>query len=182
MFANPDLFRPQSLTSTPADEEGSVAVAAARGSLRETEKRNIEDLSFDSLPGTQQECDRLKEAFAGWHWRTQTFTGPETSKAALRQVHSPYVLHLATHRFFEPATLSGPPSLQLAALSVGLRAGASPSPSPAVRPAHMAKWAKNGGCPTRSHSTFTNSKTSGHSAAYQENINSRQMHRTCARR
>jgi len=37
----------------------------------------------------------------------------------------------------------------------------------------MAKWAKNGGCPTRSHSTFTNSKTSGHSAAYQEN--SRQM-------
>ena len=38
-----------------------------------------------------------------------------------------------------------------------------------VRPVHMAKWAKNGRCPTRSHSTFTNSKTSGDSAAYQEN-------------
>jgi CHAT domain-containing protein/Tfp pilus assembly protein PilF len=118
VFANPDFFRAQSLPSAPAAEEGSVAVAAARGSLRGTEKRDLEDLIFDPLPGTQQECDRLKEAFAGWHWPTETFTGPEASKAALRQVHSPYVLHLATHGFFRPTTPSGTPSLQLAALSV----------------------------------------------------------------
>jgi CHAT domain-containing protein len=87
--------------------------------LHGTEKRDIEDLYFNSLPGTQQECDRLKEAFAGWHWRTEAFTGPVASEAALRQVHSPYVLHLATHGFFEPAAPSDTPSLQLAALSVG---------------------------------------------------------------
>jgi len=117
VFANPDLFRAQSLPSAPADGE-SVAVAAARGSLRGTEKRDIQDLNFDPLPGTQQECDRLKEAFAGWHWRTEAFTGPVASKAALRQVHSPYVLHLATHGFFEPAAPSDTQSPQLAALSV----------------------------------------------------------------
>jgi CHAT domain-containing protein len=54
------------------------------------------------LEGTQKECDRLVSAFKGWHWQAEAFTGPEATKAALRQVHSPYTLHLATHGFFQP--------------------------------------------------------------------------------
>ena len=98
VFANPDLTRVESL-GLAKDEYAAGAV---------------KDLNFDPLPGTQQECDRLREAFDGWHWRTETFTGPQATEAALRQVHSPYVLHLATHGFFEPAAPSDTQPLEQA--------------------------------------------------------------------
>jgi CHAT domain-containing protein len=103
VFANPDLTRVESLRLAK-DEHAA---------------RAVKDLHFDPLPGTQQECDRLREAFAGWHWRTEAFTGPQATKAALRQVHSPYVLHLATHGFFEPAEPSDPKSLEQLPVSFG---------------------------------------------------------------
>jgi CHAT domain-containing protein len=53
------------------------------------------------LPGTQQECDLLAKTFEGWHWQATSFTGQDATKAALLQIHSPYILHLATHGFFE---------------------------------------------------------------------------------
>jgi CHAT domain-containing protein len=106
VFANPDFALAENLL--PALADGALpSIAVDAGSVRGTEKRDLEDHnSFYPLPGTQQECDRLKEAFSGWSWRTEAFTGPQASKAALRQVHSPYVLHLATHGFFEPAAPS----------------------------------------------------------------------------
>jgi tetratricopeptide (TPR) repeat protein len=97
VFANPDFTLNLSHIVPRADGNPSIT-----GVLRGTEKRGMEDLTFDPLEGTQKECDRLAKAFQGWHWSAEVFTGGDATKAALLQVHSPYILHLATHGFFEP--------------------------------------------------------------------------------
>ena len=38
--------------------------------------------------------------FAGWGWTPSDFTKKEATKEALLRIHSPYILHLATHGFF----------------------------------------------------------------------------------
>jgi tetratricopeptide (TPR) repeat protein/CHAT domain-containing protein len=98
VFANPDFILRSSPIVPQADD---VASSVTAGILRGTEKRGIENLTFGPLEGTQKECDRLANAFQGWHWQPEVFTGQKATKAAVLQVHSPYILHLATHGFFE---------------------------------------------------------------------------------
>ena len=99
VFANPDfILRSSNPAVAQADGAASSVTAAA---LRGTEKKGIEELTFGPLEGTQKECDRLANAFESWHWSAEVFTGPNATKAALLQVHRPYILHLATHGFFE---------------------------------------------------------------------------------
>jgi tetratricopeptide (TPR) repeat protein len=98
VFANPDFILHSSPTVAQAD---GVASSVTAGTLRGNEKRGIEELTFGPLEGTQKECDRLVNAFQGWHWSPEIFTGLNATKAALLQVHAPYILHLATHGFFE---------------------------------------------------------------------------------
>jgi CHAT domain-containing protein len=74
--------------------------SANAGSIRGTEKRDIEDWSFESLKGTQKERDELIKKFVGWGWTPTDFTAKEATKEALLKIHSPYILHLATHGFF----------------------------------------------------------------------------------
>jgi len=50
----------------------------------------------ESLTGTQKESDELVKKFDGWGWTPTDFT----AKEALLKIHSPYILHLATHGFF----------------------------------------------------------------------------------
>ena len=83
------------------------------GSIRGSEKRDVEDWSFESLTGTQKESDELTKKFIGWGWTPTDFTAKEATKEALVKIRSPYILHLATHGFFakedptatQPATL-----------------------------------------------------------------------------
>jgi tetratricopeptide (TPR) repeat protein len=100
VFANPDFTISSSQTIAKTDDK---SLNPTGDTLRGTEKRGIEDLSFTPLEGTQKECERLTRAFEGWHWKVVSFTGKAATKEALFQVHSPYILHLATHGFFEPA-------------------------------------------------------------------------------
>src|SRR6202030_2182961 len=44
--------------------------------------------------------DELIKKFAGWSWRSTDYTKKEATKEALLKIHSPYILHLATHGFF----------------------------------------------------------------------------------
>ena len=48
----------------------------------------------------QKESDELTKKFAGWGWTPTDFTAKEATKEALLKIHSPYILHLATHGFF----------------------------------------------------------------------------------
>jgi hypothetical protein len=86
------------------------------GSVRGSEKREIEDWSFKSLDGTQKERDELIKQFAGWGWTLSDFTKKKATKEALLKIHSPYILHLATHGFFakeDPTTAQTEPESSL---------------------------------------------------------------------
>src|SRR5271166_1764485 len=92
LFANPDFELASTAMLAKADN-GS-------GSMRGSEKRDVEDWSFESLTGTQKESDELIKKFIGWAWTPADFTAKEATKEALVKIRSPYILHLATHGFF----------------------------------------------------------------------------------
>src|SRR5208282_2665070 len=96
LFANPDFGFASKPMLVKADYEFDPGSKSIRGS----EKRDVEDWSFDSLDGTQKESNELIKEVAGWHWKPKDFTAKEATKEALLKVHSPYILHLATHGFF----------------------------------------------------------------------------------
>ena len=102
LFANPDFDLASTAMLAKADN-GS-------GSIRGSERRDVEDWSFESLTGTQKESDELIKKFIGWGWTPTDFTAKEATKEALLKIHSPYILHLATHGFFakEDATATQP--------------------------------------------------------------------------
>jgi tetratricopeptide (TPR) repeat protein len=110
LFANPAFDLASTAMLAKADHRSSNA-----GSIRGSEKMEIEDWSFGSLEGTQKERDELIKKFAGWGWTPCDFTAKEATKNALLKIHSPYILHLATHGFFakeDPtATQTGPQAL-----------------------------------------------------------------------
>jgi CHAT domain-containing protein len=95
VMANPKFDRDIQLASIDPPSEGS-------GVLRGTEKRDIGDLSFEELGGTQKESAELMPKFEQWGWQARSVTGSDVSKRALMKLHGPYILHLATHGFFEP--------------------------------------------------------------------------------
>jgi tetratricopeptide (TPR) repeat protein len=109
LFANPDFDLASTVMLAKADNGPGAK------SIRASEKREIEDWSFESLAGTQKESDELIKKFAGWGWTPTDFTAKEATKEALLKIHSPYILHLATHGFFakeDPmATQTAPESL-----------------------------------------------------------------------
>jgi tetratricopeptide (TPR) repeat protein len=97
LFANP-AFDLASTTMLAKADNGSFDLGAK--SIRGSEKREIQDLSFEGLTGTQKERDELTKKFAEWGWKSSDFTAKEATKEALLKIHSPYILHLATHGFF----------------------------------------------------------------------------------
>jgi len=96
LFANPDFDLASKPMLAKADNEFDPASKSIRGS----EKRDVEDWSFERLEGTQKESDELIKEFSGWGWTPTDFTAKEATKEALLKIHSPYILHLATHGFF----------------------------------------------------------------------------------
>jgi CHAT domain-containing protein len=95
LFANPDFNLGSTAMLTKAGHRSADA-----GSIRGSEKRDIEDWSFEDLEGTQKETDELSKKFVGWGWAPTDFTAKAATKEALLKIHSPYILHLATHGFF----------------------------------------------------------------------------------
>jgi CHAT domain-containing protein len=99
LFANPDF----GLASTPllAKADNGPSNPGSE-SISGSEKRDVEDWSLDSesIKNTKQEADDLMKMFAGWGWKSTDFTAKEATKEALLKIHSPYILHLATHGFF----------------------------------------------------------------------------------
>ena len=95
LFANPDFGLASTTMLAEVDHRSADA-----GSVRGSEKRDVEDWNFGSLEGTQKERYELIKKFSGWGWTTNDFTTKEASKEALLKIHSPYILHLATHGFF----------------------------------------------------------------------------------
>ena len=95
LFANPDFKLGSTAMLAKADHRSADA-----NSIRGGERGDIEDWSFGSLEGTQREGDELITKFVSWGWTPTDFTAKEATKEALLKIHSPYILHLATHGFF----------------------------------------------------------------------------------
>jgi CHAT domain-containing protein len=95
LFANPNF----DLATTPMLAKVDSRSADA-DSIRGSEREEIADWSFGGLEGTQKERDELIKKFAGWGWTPTDFTADQATKGALLKIHSPYILHLATHGFF----------------------------------------------------------------------------------
>src|SRR5208282_6748743 len=94
VMANPNFDTDIQLASLDPPSQSS-------GVLRGAEKRDIEDLILGALSGTQKESAQLLAKFEDWGWQARSLAGSEVSKRALLNMNSPYILHLATHGFFE---------------------------------------------------------------------------------
>jgi tetratricopeptide (TPR) repeat protein len=97
LFANPDFALASTSMLAKADNGSSDS---ASKSIGRGERGDIEDWSFGSLEGTQKERDELITKFTGWGSTPTAFTQEKATKGALLKIHSPYILHLATHGFF----------------------------------------------------------------------------------
>ena len=96
LFADPEFGTSRAVRS--GEQSPSQPMTRWSGS----EKRSFQGLQFASLPGTRAESERLLQLFEVWRWPSLSHTGQKATKAALMKVHSPFILHLATHGFFEP--------------------------------------------------------------------------------
>ncbi|HYR21740.1 MAG TPA: CHAT domain-containing tetratricopeptide repeat protein [Chthoniobacterales bacterium] len=90
VYANPDFG------SKPASPDWNRGTTLA---LRSIEMRDLQSISLPPLPGTKLEAEALQKRFGS---SAKVFLGPNATKAELRQVNSPRILHLATHGFFLP--------------------------------------------------------------------------------
>jgi len=61
---------------------------------------------LDPLPGSRKEAGFLLEHAAAWGFQPEGRLGRDASKQALEALHSPYILHLATHARFLDADAS----------------------------------------------------------------------------
>jgi tetratricopeptide (TPR) repeat protein len=99
VFANPDFDLTTAKMSAQIDPSSSSLGPSA---LRGNEQRDLTEYSFSPLKGTQKESDALTRKFKEWDCQVVNFTGDQATKQALlKEVHSPYILHIATHGFFD---------------------------------------------------------------------------------
>ena len=77
VFANPDFQLNDSRMLARADNQ---SLQNGPGRLRGPETRDMEDLSFPALAGTQAECDQLAAKFKGWNWKTTDLSGAAAIK------------------------------------------------------------------------------------------------------
>jgi CHAT domain-containing protein len=99
-FGNPD-FAGSRTNDQPSPESKSMAPHPLK-------MHDMQGISLPPLPGTETECAAVKTQAEAAGWKVVTFLGEDATEAALRQVQSPGVLHLATHGFFLPETGRSP--------------------------------------------------------------------------
>jgi len=106
----------------------AAAVSPARSAYTRSEQW-LPATEVPPLPGTAQELAGLDTLLALAHWPHRQLSGTGATEEAVRDVHRPRVLHIATHGFFlpaarRPAGLDKPSPAELAAATDPmLRAG-----------------------------------------------------------
>jgi CHAT domain-containing protein len=80
--------------------------AAAQPATRGRRSADLASLSWQPLPGTGQEADAVVRTMKN----LTVYRGADATEGAIKQVHGPRVLHLATHGFFLPDEPPPPPS------------------------------------------------------------------------
>lgn len=120
VFADPSF---DATGPAPAKQPDAPAGAGTRG----RRSADLSSLEWPPLPGTGQEADAVAKNLAG----AKVYRGADATEAAVKQVHGPKILHLATHGFFLPD--EPPPAPKDAARNAAVPA-AQPG-APAAAPA-----------------------------------------------
>jgi CHAT domain-containing protein len=61
---------------------------------------NISNISLPDLPGTEIECQTLVDFFNEHSYKSQLFSKELATEKNAKSLHSPYILHMATHGFY----------------------------------------------------------------------------------
>jgi CHAT domain-containing protein len=88
----------------------AAAPAPDGGQTRGRRSGDLRSLKWNPLPGTGQEADALVKTMKG----LKVFRGDQATEGALKGVHAPKILHLATHGFFLPDEAPPPAADQIA--------------------------------------------------------------------
>jgi CHAT domain-containing protein len=95
VIADPTFGEPGPLLVASADRpKPNKNVAAQRRSI--TTGKDLSTVYFAPLPGTAQEASSIHALFP----EAEILTGQRATKAALKSVRAPRILHIATHGFF----------------------------------------------------------------------------------
>ncbi len=97
IFADPSFDATGPAPAKPADP----ALPATRG----RRSSDLASLMWPALPGTAQEADEVTKRMPG----LTIYRAADATEAAVKSVHGPRVLHLATHGFFLPDEPPPPP-------------------------------------------------------------------------
>jgi CHAT domain-containing protein len=60
------------------------------------------------LPYFAKNADDLEAEAKQWNWPVHVYSGAKATESEVRAIHSPRILHFATHGFFLPETIGGP--------------------------------------------------------------------------
>ena len=94
IIADPQFGEPVRAAGLQRANVRLASIPARRGSV--TTAKGLSDVYFAPLPGTAQEARAIQALFPD----TTLLTGAKATKAALKQVDAPAILHIATHGFF----------------------------------------------------------------------------------
>ena len=100
LFGDPDFASDPDAGLAVVSGDAGTDVSAGPGADRRDLRRSV----FGPLPGTQAECVAFARKFKDWSSNVHDpFLGWDATKQALLHLHSPYVLHIGTHGFFQAA-------------------------------------------------------------------------------
>jgi len=88
----------------PAFDSTGKAPPPAAGGSRGRRSADLASLSWPPLPGTGQEADAVEKTMRG----LKVYRGIDATETAIKQIHGPRILHLATHGFFLPDEAPSP--------------------------------------------------------------------------
>ena len=93
--------------ANPKFELGVASQIANRIVHRSVAQNELDKVSLPPLPGTEREAKELSSLASSCKWTPRLLLGPQASKAALKGLRPPGILHLATHGFYLGGVATG---------------------------------------------------------------------------
>jgi len=106
VLANPLFGAGKTAASTPLDQNPADSPASDQPGNEAPERNDSRAVFFQALPGTRREALAIKALLP----EASLLLRDEATEAALKEVHAPSILHIATHGFFLEDQEAPPPN------------------------------------------------------------------------